>query len=84
MKKEGLVEAERDGSDRRYVNVTLTDKGREALSLVTPAAMEIADQVMSSIGEGDALLLEKLLKVLRQNAHAGLEYVAEQAPPRLD
>ena len=84
MKKEGLVEAERDSSDRRYVNVTLTDKGREVLSLVTPAGMEIADQVMSSIGEGNALQLEKLLKVLGQNVHAGLEHVAEQAPLRLD
>lgn len=84
MKKEGLVEAERDGSDKRYVNVTLTDKGREALSLVMPAAREVVDQVMSSISEGDAVLLEKLMKVLRRNAHGGLEHAAEQDSPRLD
>jgi len=84
MKQEGLIEAERDGSDRRYVNVTITDKGRESLSLVMPAAREIVDQVMSSFSEGDAVLLEKLMKVLRQNAHGGFEHVAEQASPRLD
>ncbi len=47
------------------VNVTLTDKGREALSLATPAGMEIADQVMLSVSKGDAVQLEKLLNVLR-------------------
>jgi DNA-binding MarR family transcriptional regulator len=81
MRQEGLVEAERDSSDRRYVNVSLTDKGREALSLVMPAAREVVDQVMSSISEGDAVLLEKLLKVLRRNAHGGFKHVAEQASP---
>jgi len=71
MKQEGLIEAERDGSDRRYVNVTITDKGRESLSLVMPAAREIVDQVMSSMSKVDALQLEKLMKVLRRNAHGG-------------
>jgi DNA-binding MarR family transcriptional regulator len=74
MRQEGLVEAERDSSDKRYVNVTLTDKGREALSSAMPVAREIVNQVMSSISEGDAVLLEKLLRVLRQNAQHGLEY----------
>ena len=63
---------------------TLTDKGRESLSLVMPAAREIVDQVMLSISEGDALQLEKLLKVLRQNAQHGLEHVAGQASPQSD
>ncbi|HUU65582.1 MAG TPA: MarR family transcriptional regulator [Dehalococcoidales bacterium] len=61
MKQEGLIEAERDSSDKRYVNVTLMDKGREALSLVTPAAREVVDQVMSSISEDNAVLLETLM-----------------------
>ena len=81
MRQEGLVEAERDGSDRRYVNVTLTDKGWEALILIIPAARECIDQMMSSISEGDAVLLEKILKVLRRNAHDRLEHIAEQASP---
>ena len=77
MRQEGLVEAERDRSDKRCVNVTLSDKGREALSLVTPVAREVVDQVMSSISEGDAVLLEKLMKVLRRNADGEIEHVAE-------
>lgn len=77
MRQEGLVEAERDSSDKRCVNVTLSDKGREALSLVTPVAREVVDQVMSSVSEGDAVLLEKLMKVLRRNADGEIEHVAE-------
>jgi DNA-binding MarR family transcriptional regulator len=84
MRQEGLVEAERDSNNKRYVNVTLTDRGREALKLVTPAARQVTDQVMSSISEGDALLLEKLLKVLRRNVHGGFERVADQASPQSD
>jgi DNA-binding MarR family transcriptional regulator len=84
MRQEGLVEAKRDSSNKRYVNVTLTDRGREALKLVTPAAREVIDQVMSSISEGDTVLLEKLLKVLRQNAHHGLDHIAEQDSPKPD
>lgn len=38
-------------------------------------AKEIVHQVMVSIDEGDAVLLEKLLRVLRQNAHDSLENV---------
>ena len=82
MKRDGLVKTERDGSDRRYVNVTLTNKGLEALSAIIPAARECVDQMMSSISEGDAVLLEKLLKVLRRNAHNRLNYIAEQASPQ--
>jgi MarR family 2-MHQ and catechol resistance regulon transcriptional repressor len=84
MRQEGLVAAERDSSDRRYVNVTLTEKGREALNQAIPVAREVVDQVMSSISEGDAVLLEKLLKVLRQNAQLILEQVAGQATPQPD
>jgi DNA-binding MarR family transcriptional regulator len=68
LKRDGLVTAERDNRDKRFVNVTLTDKGREVVSQATPVARDIVNQVMSSICEGDAALTEKLLRVLRQNA----------------
>jgi len=84
MRQEGLVEAKRDSSDKRFVNVTLTDKGREALSLSMQAAREVVDQVMLSISEGDAVFLEKLLKALRQNAQGGLEQVTKQSSPKPD
>ena len=73
MGKEGLVKAERDSINKRNVNVTLTDKGREALGLIMPVAREIINQVMFSVSEGNALILEKLLRVLKENAQYGLE-----------
>jgi DNA-binding MarR family transcriptional regulator len=63
------------------VNVTLTDKGWETLNRAMPVAEEIVDQVMSSIDEGDAALLEKHLRTLRQNAHQGLEHIAKVEKP---
>ena len=56
LKKDGLVRVIRNKKDRRAVNITLTDKGREVLSQSTLAAREIVDQVMLSISEGEAVL----------------------------
>jgi len=81
MRQDGLVKAERNSSHKRLVNITLTDKGREVLNRCMPMAKEIVDQVMLSIDEGDAALLEKQLRRLRQNAHDGLEHLAKRAQP---
>ena len=78
MRRDGLVAAERNSSNKRLVNITLTDKGREMLNRAMPVAKEIVDQVMLSIAEGDAALLEKHLRTLRQNAHHGLGNVANR------
>ena len=83
MKRDGFVTTERKDTDKRFVNVRLTDKGRVALRQARPAAWEIVNQVMASIGEGDATLLERVLRVLRQNAHHGLEHVTRRPQPRL-
>ena len=69
----GFVTSERSSRDKRFLNVTLTDRGREVLSQALPVAREIVNQVMSSITEGDAVLLGRLLAILKQNAHHGLE-----------
>ena len=72
MKKEGLVTSERNKKNKRCVNITLTEKGREVLMQAMPVAREIVDQVMSSITDRDTLLLEKLLRGLRQNIYNSL------------
>ena len=79
MKQAGLITVERNSSNKRLVNITLTDKGREVLSQTMPVAREIVNNVMSSITESDAASFEKPLKVLRQNAHHGLEHLAERS-----
>lgn len=81
MKRDWLIVAERNPRDRRFVSVSLTDKGYEILRQAMLVAREIVDQVMSSISVDDALLFEKSLRTLRQNAHYGLEYVAKRSQP---
>ena len=82
MKQDGLVTAERNSSDKRLVNVNLTNKGRDILHRAMPVAKEVVDQVMLSIDEGDAALLEQALRVLRQNASHGLEHVSKRSQPQ--
>jgi DNA-binding MarR family transcriptional regulator len=82
MKQEGLVVAERNSNDKRLVDISLTDKGREVLSQAMPVAQEVVNQVMLSITEGDAALLKEKLRILRQNAHYGLEASVNRAKPR--
>lgn len=79
MKKQGLVKARRSRRDRRSVNITLTKKGRKFLEEHTPLSRDIVDQIMSSVSEDDATLLEKVLGVLSQNAETGLKRVAERS-----
>jgi len=79
MKRDGLVTAKRDVSNRRSVKIKLTDKGREVLSQAMPVAQEVVNQVMLSLTEGDAALLKEKLSILRQNAHDGLEGFAESS-----
>ena len=74
LQKGELVRVKRNSRDRRSVNIILTDKGRQDLSRAMPVAREFVNQVMLSISEGDAAPLEKSLRVLRQNAHSGLEH----------
>ena len=81
MKQDGLVTAERNSSDKRLMNINLTDKGREVLGQAMPVAKEVVNQVMLSITEGDAALLKEKLRILRQNAHYGLEGSANRAKP---
>ena len=82
LKKGGLVKTVRNNADKRLVSVVLTEKGREALNKAIPVAREIVNQVMSSISKGDAALLEKQLRVLRQNAHHGLRDIARRSQPK--
>ena len=80
MRQDGLVTVERNSSDKRRVNVILTEKGREVLSEVMLVAREVVDQVMLSIAKGDAAQLENTLRVLRQNTQRGLESLANRLP----
>jgi len=82
MKQNGLVTAKRNRSDKRVVDISLTEKGREVLSQAMPVAREAVDQVMLLITKGDAARFENTLRVLRQNTHRGLEGIDNRSQPR--
>ncbi len=77
MKKQGLVATARSSNDKRSINVTITQKGREVLRLSAPTAKDIIKRMMSSITERDVTLLQRLLAVLRRNAYDELVQIAE-------
>ncbi len=76
LERDGFVVTKRNDGDRRFVKVTLTDKGRGVLPQSISVLKEIANQVMLSMTKADAVVLEKLMGVLRQNADDGLEHVS--------
>ena len=82
LKRDGLVKTNRNSKDRRVITVTLTDKGQQVLSEATPVSWEIVKEVMRSFSEDDPVLLEKQLRVLRQNAHNGLQDITRRFQPK--
>ncbi len=82
LKQDGLVKTTRNNADKRFISVTLTAKGQKVLKQASPVAREIVNRVMLPINEGDAVPLEKSLRLLRQNAHDGLEHFAKRAQPQ--
>jgi DNA-binding MarR family transcriptional regulator len=79
MKREGLLSTERSQRDKRYVNIKVTEKGKEVIRSSMPVAQEIVDQIMSSIQTDDFLKLEKTLRVIRQNSFDGLRFLANHS-----
>ena len=73
LERDGFVVTKRNHRDRRFVNITVTEKGRGMLPRSISVVKEVANQVMLSITEADAVVLEKLMGVLRQNADDGLK-----------
>ena len=79
MEKSELVRTKRNDKDKRFINITITDKGHKFLSTASPVARKIISQVMSLISEGDAIVLEKQLQGMRENAHNSFELVAKRS-----
>jgi len=73
MKKDGLITAERNANDKRYLDIALTDKGRDAIVGAMPVAQEVMNRLMTSIGADDLHELERILAVIRKNAYEGIE-----------
>jgi MarR family transcriptional regulator, 2-MHQ and catechol-resistance regulon repressor len=78
MSRDGLVMVERGlCSDRRKVNVILTDEGRRVLKKALPVNEKIIKRIMANIDEDTAISLEKNLKILRLNASKELHLISK-------
>ena len=65
MVKAGLVKRARDRIDRRVVNVTLTDKGKNAVEQATPAGWEFTQRILSPLSDKDMRVLADLLETIK-------------------
>ena len=72
MKRDGLVDVEPNGTNKRYVNITITKKDREKLAQAEPVAEEITSQMMSNIRKAGTASMNKFLNTLKQNAIDGI------------
>ncbi len=67
LQKEELVTSERSVKDKRFVNVILTEKGRDLLGQANQVAQDIVDQLMEGIDKLKAAQLERLMMLLQKN-----------------
>jgi DNA-binding MarR family transcriptional regulator len=65
MVKAGLVKRTRDRTDRRVVNVSLTDKGKKAIEPASPVAWEFIQEILSPLSDKDEHTLAGLLETVK-------------------
>ena len=65
LEKKELVKRLRSSSDRREINITITDKGRELQSEVMPKVKKIQDQIKIILTDPEWRELSKSLKKIR-------------------
>ena len=65
LEKKELVKRLRSSSDRREINITITDKGRELQSDVMPKVKKIQDQIKIILTDPEWRELNKCLEKIR-------------------
>ena len=73
LKREGLVKTNRRPENRRFIDITLTKRGREKLEEAVPIAEKIAFQIMDSLDDKKAAELKASFDSFKRNALDGLE-----------
>ncbi|MFW6117950.1 MAG: MarR family winged helix-turn-helix transcriptional regulator [Chloroflexota bacterium] len=72
MVRAGLIRRTRDRIDRRVVNLTISDRGKNALKPATQAGWEFIQEILSPLSNEDRRTLINLLKMIN---HKTLEYL---------
>ncbi|MCF7804454.1 MAG: MarR family transcriptional regulator [Candidatus Marinimicrobia bacterium] len=64
LEKKGLVTRERDKTDRRYIRIVLTDKGREKIEKILPPHVRAIVEMMNNLTPKEQMELGRLTKKL--------------------
>lgn len=79
LERDGLVRREPNPTDRRGVNVVVTEKGWKSARTMAPVAQEISKRILSCFTEHELETAVGLLRKLRKHA---LAEIGEKAFPR--
>jgi len=66
LEKEGLAERKEDTRDRRFIPVSLTDKGRSKLIAMLPDCFQCISKIMSPLNRRECQELVRLLQKLQR------------------
>lgn len=66
LERNRLVKRERSSTDRRSVNVSLTDEGRRYVSGVAPFASEMSQRLLSCLSDEEVETFYSLLRRVRE------------------
>jgi DNA-binding MarR family transcriptional regulator len=78
LQRRGLVTRKRNGSDGRYVSVSLSARGTTLMTRLLPAAAELQERMIAGMPAADVATLRRLLKKLHATIHSGATRAEQQ------
>ena len=78
----GLIERKRDPSDRRRQSVRMTAEGKRALTKLRALALQLEDDFLGQLDDGQRAQLRELLRLLAQQHLPHCAF--RQSPPSTD
>lgn len=67
LERDGLIERNRDNSDRRIVYIQLTEKGEETITRLLPLGEKFNCDLIKGIDEKDLIIFDEVLKKMLSN-----------------
>ena len=67
LERDGLIQRERNNTDRRVICITLTDKGDKLISDLLPIGIKFNDDLLAGIDENELVIYEKVLNKMIAN-----------------
>ncbi len=67
LERDGLIERNRNDSDRRIIYISLTEKGSNLISELIPYGDKFNSDLTKGISEEDLMIYDKVLKQMLSN-----------------